>query len=271
MAKRTLKQIHAASTAWFVASAAFLLVLALRQAGTAWWVIFSLSGYSAILVFVLVSIYLFAVYRGVLRSDAAREYPLTSSVYYMAFYDLSPFIGAIAAILSGSATGGWKGELSAIAFGSLATTFFVWVVVDPAIGLIEMCLPESRRLRHQRQAAAREHRRARQVESERLLENILRQEAINHAKWQPILEPMAVRLVAILEADQPASPDNEAETVQLGAAAWRLGGLACMRRLHEMVHAEHIRHSGTKITDYISQWWDGIGTWRGPSTPRTLA
>jgi hypothetical protein len=82
---------------------------------------------------------------------------------------------------------------------------------------------------------------------------------------------MAVRLVAILEADQPASPDNEAETVQLGAAAWRLGGLACMRRLHEMVHAEHIRHSGTKITDYISQWWDGIGTWRGPSTPRTLA
>ncbi len=78
--KRIFKLIHFASTAWFVVCAAFLITLAMRQVGAAWWLIFSLSGYSAVLTFVLVSIYLFAVYRGVVRSRIEQEYPLTSSV-----------------------------------------------------------------------------------------------------------------------------------------------------------------------------------------------
>jgi len=120
-------------------------------------------------------------------------------------------------------------------------------------------------------AAAREQRQARQLESDRLLEDVLRREALNYEQWQPVLAPMAAKLAAILEAEQPASARNEAETVQLGAAAWRLGGLACMRRLHEMAQAEHVRHSNAKITDYVALWWDGIGTWRSPSLTRASA
>jgi hypothetical protein len=270
-AKRTLKKIHLASTVWFVACAAFLLMLAMRRVGAGWWLIFSLSGYSLILTFVLVSIYLFAVYRGVVRGDTAQEYPLTSSLYYMAFYDLCPFLGAVAALLSGAVVAGWKGELSMIAMGSLATTFCVWVIVDPAIGLIEMYLPTSRRLRYERLAAARQQRQARQLESDLLLENLRRREASNYEQWQPVLEPMAERLAAILEGARPASGENEAETVEFGAAAWRLGGLACMRRLHEMARAEHVRHSNMKVVDYVALWWDGIGAWRSPSLARALA
>jgi hypothetical protein len=268
---RILKRIHFASTAWFVACAAFLLVLAMRQAGAGWWLIFSLSGYSLILTFVLVSIYLFAVYRGVVRSDISQEYPLTSSVSYMAFYDLCPFLGAAAGLLSGAAQAGMKDLLSTVAMGSLATTFFVWVIVDPAIGLVEMCLPASRRLRRARLEAARQERQARQLESERMLEDLQRREALHYQQWQPVLEPMAERLAAILEADQLALTRNEAEAVELGAAAWRLGGLACMRRLHEMARAEHVRHSSTRVVDYVAIWWDGIGTWRGPSPVAAMA
>ncbi|MBE0536405.1 MAG: hypothetical protein IH624_12115 [Phycisphaerae bacterium] len=270
-AKGTLKRLHFASTVWFVGCAAFLLVLAMRQAGAAWWLIWSLSGYSLIIVFVLVSIYLFALYRGVVRSDTAQEYPLTSSPYYMTFYDLCPFLGALAALLGGAAAVGITALLSTIAMGSLATTFFVWVILDPAIGLVEMWLPVSRRLRQERLAAARQQRLARQVESDQLLEDLQRREALNYEQWQPVLAPMAERLAAILEADQAASAQHEAETVELGAAAWRLGGLACMRRLHEMARAEHVRHSNAKITDCVTLWWDGIGGWRSPSLNRAMA
>ncbi len=269
-AKETLKRIHLAGTAWFVACAGFLLTLAMRQAGAGWWLIFSVGGYSLVFTFVIVSIYLFAVYRGVVRSDISQEYPLTSSLYYMAFYDMCPFLGAVAALLSGSAAGGWTGLLSTVAMGSLATTFFVWVIVDPLIGIAEMYLPVSRRLRLERLEAARRQRLERQIESERLLDNLFHQEELNHQQWQPALAPMAERLAAIV-ADQSALAQNEAEVVQIGAAAWRLGGLPCMRRLHEMAAAEHTRHSNTKVADYVALWWDGIGTWRGPSPARALA
>jgi len=263
--KRIHKHIHFASTAWFVVCAAFLLVLAMRQAGAGWWLIFSLSGYSLILTFVLVSIYLFAVYRGVVRGDISQEYPLTSSVCYMAFYDLCPFLGAAAGLLSGAAQAGWKDLFSTVAMGSLSTTFFVWVIVDPAVGLFEMCLPVSRRLRRERLEEAKKERQARQLEAEQLLEGLNRREAADHDAWQPALAPMARRLAAIIEADAAALTSNEAEAVELGAAAWRLGGLACMRRLHEMAGAEHVRRSNTKVADYVALWWDGIGTWRAPS------
>jgi hypothetical protein len=51
----------------------------------------------------------------------------------------------------------------------------------------------------------------------------------------------------------------------MGAEAWRLGGIACMRRLHEMAMAEHVKHSGERVIDYITLWWDGIWSWRSPA------
>ncbi len=96
---RTLKIVHIASTAWFLLSCVFLAIIALRQAGMQWWLIFSLSGYSGGLIFFLILVYSFAIYRGVARSQKiVIEHPLTCSTSYMTFYDISPFLGAIAAM-----------------------------------------------------------------------------------------------------------------------------------------------------------------------------
>jgi len=49
--------------------------------------------------------------------------------------------------------------------------------------------------------------------------------------------------------------------VDIGAHAWHLGGINCMRQLRDMA----MENAGpAKTTDYISYWWDGIGTGAGP-------
>ena len=85
--RKTLKSIHLASTIWFMACIVYLLVLALHQAGFNWWVIFSLSGHSALLIFLLVSLYLFALFGGAGGKGQREtiEHPLTSTGFYMAF------------------------------------------------------------------------------------------------------------------------------------------------------------------------------------------
>ncbi|MCD6392511.1 MAG: hypothetical protein J7M40_03290 [Planctomycetes bacterium] len=268
--KRLLKLVHASSTAWFVLCAGFLLTLAMRQAGAAWWLIFSLSGYSLVLVFVLVSIYLLAVYRGVRRHQTEQEYPLTSSPNYMAFYDVCPFIGAIAGLISGFDIRGLMEHANMIAVGSLGTTFLVWIVLDPAIAFIEMYLPKSRKLRKLRLAQIKADKRRREIESEKLLAELYEKELQSYGKWQPILEPMAEKLAMIVADGQGDFCKREKETAQMGAEAWRLGGIACMRRLHEMAMADFVKRSGVKIVDYITIWWDGIGTWRSPAVIEIL-
>jgi hypothetical protein len=262
--RRLLKLIHASSTAWFVLCAGFLLTLAMRQAGAAWWLIFSLSGYSLVLVFVLVSIYLLAVYRGVRRHET-EEYPLTASPYYMAFYDVCPFLGAIAGLIGGYDIAGLREHANMIAEGSLATTFLVWIVLDPAIAIIEMYLPKSKRLRKERLARVKARKRERQIDSERLLADVYEKELQNYEQWQAILEPMAEKLAQIVADGQGDLYQRERQTAQMGAEAWRLGGIACMRRLHEMAMADYVKHSGERVIDYIMLWWDGIGSWRSPA------
>ena len=98
--RRMLKSIHLASTAWFMLCIGYILVLALRQAGVRWWVIFSLSGHSALIVFLLISLYLFVIFRGVSRSQKIEvEHPLTSTNCYMMFYVVAPLLGGLAGAL----------------------------------------------------------------------------------------------------------------------------------------------------------------------------
>ncbi len=269
--KRIFKLIHFASTAWFVVCAAFLITLRMRQEGAAWWLIFSLSGYSAVLTFVLTSIYLFAVYRGVVRGRTEQQYPLTSSIYYMAFYDICPYLGALAGLL-GRVPGGFLiGLFSSIAIGSLAMTFLVWIIVDPVICLVEMCLPASRKLRHRRIAWAKAERLQRKQESDRLLAELNEQMMVNYEHWQPLLEPMAEDLATLMVGEKPRMNAREKKTVALGARAWRIGGIACMRRLHEMAIANYVKHSSRKVVDCVAIWWDGIGTWRAQALARTTS
>jgi len=58
----------------------------------------------------------------------------------------------------------------------------------------------------------------------------------------------------------------EHEAVDMGLNAWQLGGVHCMRQLHDMAMAISKQKSQNKaVVDYISVWWDGIGSWRNPS------
>jgi hypothetical protein len=95
-----LRLVHIASTVWFVLCVAYVLTLALRQVGAKWWVVFSLSGHGVLILMVLVSLYLFAIFRGISSSQNVKlEHPLTSTTHYAAFYVTTPLLGSLAGFL----------------------------------------------------------------------------------------------------------------------------------------------------------------------------
>lgn len=267
-----LKLLHFCGTGWFFVCASFLLIVAMRQAGAAWWLIFSLSGYSALIAFIFISIYLFAVFRGAVRGKSEQEYPLTSSIQYIVFYDICPFLGALAGVFSVVDSGPVVQKLTLVATGSLATTFLVWIILDPLVGLVEMCFPTSRKLRNKRIAAAKAERLQIQLENNQLLQNLGEQELSSLQSWQPVLEPLARTLAKLISRDGVDYGMCEARAVEIGAKAWSLGGIACMQHLHKMAIADHVvNYHGEDGVDYISFWWDGIGTWRTPLLSKILA
>ena len=79
-ARRALRRVHLLSTVWFIACIGYLLVAVLRDQGFQWWVIFSLSGPYALVAFLLVSLYLFVLYRGIGEAQQIEvEHPLTTT------------------------------------------------------------------------------------------------------------------------------------------------------------------------------------------------
>lgn len=264
--RRSLKLTHLLSTAWFLVCVAYVLTLALRQVGFNWLLIFSLSGHSAVVILVLVSLYLFALFRGVGEAQQIEaEHPLTTTTYYMGFYAAAPLLGGLAGILGMTGAQDSVKFLLGIAFGTLGTTFVVWVVVDPLAGLIEMLLPASRKHRSERLAKIESERRARQEKREQLLAEAFAREERDRQRWLQKLQPQAERLAMLLACDTRGVAGAEREAVHIGAEAWRLGGLSCMRQLHNMTMAIRKAQGHDKTADYISYWWDGIGDWRRPS------
>jgi hypothetical protein len=265
--KDIFKLVHFVSTAWFMLCTGYILVLALREAGFRWWVIFSLSGYSTLLILLLVSLYLFAVFRGIDRSQKIEiEHPLTSTTYYTLFYDTSPFLGSFAGCLGMIGASKISELLSGIALGTLATTFLVWIVVDPTIGFLEKLLPASRKHRIQRLAHIKVLRQQEQQEQNALLEKILAIEEQNRQQWQQALQPYSRKLAGLLSSNQVDSEQAENEAVCIGANAWQMGGLNCMRQLYSMTIEQCKRdYQNSMDVNYLSSWWDGIGTWRNPS------
>lgn len=274
--RNKLKLVHLASTAWFALCVGYILTLALRQAGVRWWVIFSLSGHSALLIFLLVSLYLFAIFREAGRSQKIEvEHPLTSTNYYLAFYIATPFLGGIAACLGMIGENRISQFLLGIALGTLGATFLVWVIVDPVVGLLEMLLPPaSRKHRAERLAQAKAQREEKQKARERLLAEVLAKDELTRRNWQEMLEPQAEKLAGLLitnsllgEAEGGIDTKQaEREAVNIGVSAWQIGGLSCMRQLRDMAIAMCKQKSQSEtIVDYIPVWWDGIGSWRNPS------
>jgi hypothetical protein len=266
--RRTLKITHLASTAWFMLCISYILALTLRQAGVRWWVIFSLSGYSVVIVLLLISIYLFAIFRGVSRKQEVVEHPLTSTNYYMFLYGVSPFLGALAACIGMIGVNNRVTQyLLGIALGTLVTTFLVWVIVDPVTGLLEMLLPSaSRKHRAERLAQAKAQREEKQKERERLLAEVLAKEQSAQRSWQQVLKPHAEKLAKLLTASGVNLREVEREAVDMGVNAWQTGGLSCMRQLRDMaIEICKRKYQDSMIVDYVSSWWDGIGSWRNPS------
>jgi len=265
--KRALRRIHLLSTVWFVACIGYILVSVLRDVGFNWWLIFSLSGPSALIILVLAGLYLFALYRGIGEAQQIEiEHPLTTTGYYMALYVAAPLLGGLAGTLGMVGMTEPTRFLLGVALGTLGTTFIIWVVIDPAAGMLEMLLPASRRHRLARLAQAEAERRARQEKRDRLLAEAFAREERELQQWQQELQTPARRLAALLTCDAGSVARAEQEAVDIGARAWRLGGLGCMRHLHDLtvrIHQE--RGSRQDAADYLSHWWDGIGDWHKPS------
>jgi hypothetical protein len=244
----------------------YILVLALREAGVKWWLIFSLSGHSALLIFLLVSLYLFALSRGVGKAQKIElEHPLTTTSYYMGFYGIAPFLGALAGSIGMVGSQTIVHFLLGIALGTLGTTFFVWVIVDPVIGFCESMLPESHKHRAERLAMAEVQRKEKQERRRQLLAEVLSKEESERIHWQQTLRPQAERLADLLETSGADSERAKREVVDIGAAAWQTGGLSCMQELRNMAIAISNERREKNVADYVSVWWDGIGNWRKPS------
>lgn len=265
--RRVLKRIHVASTLWFMVCVGYVLAMALRQAGIRWWVIFSFSGHSAVVVLLLVSLYLFAIFRGSQKDQKIEiEHALSSSSYYMAFYVSAPTLGGLAGVLAAIGEQRVGQFVLAVALGTLAGTFLTWVIVDPVVSLFEMLMPASRVHRAERLATAKSMREKKQRDKERLLANILAEEQRQEHHWRDVFRPQAERLAVLLGADIGEFGQAEREAADIGVSAWRAGGLGCMRQLREMaIDIYKSRREGIGATDYITMWWDGIGSWRSRS------
>ncbi|MGB2808910.1 MAG: hypothetical protein WBC22_14295 [Sedimentisphaerales bacterium] len=270
---RTLKSIHLAGTAWFILCIGYILVFTLRQAGVHWWIIFSLSGHSTLLVLLLVSIYSFAFFKGVDRKQSIEaEHPLTSTDNYTVFYVAAPLLGALAGWLGMIGVSTIKQLLLGIALGTLVTTFLVWVIVDPVTALLEMLLPPaSRKHRAERLANAKIKREERRRKREHQLVEALAKDESDRRRWQKVLKPEAEKLVGLLTTNRANFGQAEREAAEMGIKAWQIGGLDCMRQLRDMAIGIYREQNQNKaIVDYISSWWDGIGSWRTPSLQEML-
>ena len=265
--QQRISSIHLAGTIWFILCVGYILVLALLQAGVKWWIVFSLSIHGILFAILLISLYLFAIFRGISSSQKFHtEHPITKTEQYAFFYAVTPFLGGLSGFLGMLGAETINQFLSGVTLGTLSTTFLVWVIIDPVLGLLEMLFPESRKHYIQRQTEAKLLREKKQKERKRLLEEILEKKNSNHCHWREALKPQAEKLASLLISDMADFRRAEREAAGIGVDAWQMGGLSCMRELHDMaLDICRQKNKNKDIVDYITFWWDGIGRWRDTS------
>ena len=88
----------------------------------------------------------------------------------------------------------------------------------------------------------------------------------SHAKkrkiWDKVLAPKAKELAALSITSPSVLEQSRGRIVDIGVAAWQLGGLGCMRHLHSMAVQTAMQDSrDTTSMDFVSACWDGIGNW----------
>jgi hypothetical protein len=262
MKRPDLKFLHLIGTIWFVLCSLFLIIFTLREAKLKWWLILSLSGQSISLLILLFLVYLFAIFRGATRiAKSEQEHPLTVTKSYMFFYYLSPCIGALAGL-----AGMW-GEKAIIeyllemAMGTLVTTFAVWIILDPAISLIEMVLPGSRESRHSKILLRRAKDEERRQLQQKIIDAHEARQKQQQEQWAAKLNEKAEGLKELLRNNPLTDQQREERAVDIGIQAWQTGGIDCMKWLYDRVKEKQTGIFEPYETVQISAWWDGIGTW----------
>lgn len=252
------------STLWFMVCVGYVLAMALHQAGFRWWVIFSFSGHSALFIFLLISLYLFTMFGAAGKGqETGVEHPLTGTGPYLTFYVSAPLFGALAGAAAMSGETRITQFLSGVALGTLGTTALMWVIVDPLTSVLETLTPAARKHRGRRLAAARAERKKREHDREELLARVSAQQEEDRHRWQALMMGEAEKLAALLKANRADFEQAERQAVDMGVRAWRIGGLNCMRQLRDMaVDLYKDKYKNLMVVDYISVWWDGIGSWR---------
>ena len=183
----------------------------------------------------------------------------------MMFYNLCPFLGALAGFLGAIGESLISQFILVIAIGSFAVTFLVWVIIDPIAGVLELLIPVSRKHRIKRLAAAKIWDREQKEARERLLADLLARGELDQRQRKELLLPKIEKLAELLVSSK-IDFQTECEAIELGVSAWIMGGLSCMQQLHD--HAIEIcvqKNPKGSVTDYLSIWWDGIGDWRSKS------
>ncbi len=261
--RRIRRYMHSASTAWFVLCIGYVFVLILRQAGFSWLAIFSFAGHSVLLVFLLISLYLFAIYRGVSRSQKIqREHPLTTSIYYKTLYNSAPFLGGLGGILGLAGVSTVSEMVLGVCLSTLGATFLVWIIVDPACGLVELALPGARAHRRARLTQIKAEKLRQEIDREKLLKSIELAEAAEEKSRREKLEPHSERLAELVSGKEADAEKAESEIISIGMEAWREGGLNGMKQLLCMAEEHCSLEVKNKASEYISALWDGVGNWR---------
>ena len=232
--------------------------------GFHWWVTFSISSYSAVIVLFLMTIYLFAIYKGVVRNSNSIEHPLTTSPYYVLLYDLTPFLGSIAGLYAASFSQSFLFMLSTAAQGTLVMTFVMWILLDSLAGPIESSFPQSVEHRKNRVAEMQEKKRLQALERQKLLEQIELREKQSRSELTFIFHPYAVEVADLLCGLSDNAQSVQKRIVELGALAWRQGGLLAMQFFYTMILVEVKKRITRPSVDFVTIFWDGIGNWRKP-------
>lgn len=257
------KTLHFISTAWFIVAVFYVLVTALRNWGVNWLVIFSLSGHSILIALLLISFYLFAIYRGVVRNENTEpEHPLSRTKSYMIFYDISPLLGGLAGLFATVGTTNLNQSISIITIGTFVVTFVVWIIIDPAIGLVEIFLPKSIRSRRERVQRRKQFKIEQQQGHRELLIQLVEKQQEQKKQWQLSLASQAGELAAILSDFDGSDRGRKTKIIDIGFEAWQRGGENCMNELYEMALNSISRKPQTATANYLAIIWDGIGTWK---------
>jgi hypothetical protein len=262
---KKLARIHLISTSWFIFCVCYIVLVEMLKAGFQWWIVFSFSGYSILLLLFLATLYLFAIFRGISSSQKLDiEHPLTRTSQYAFFYVTSPFLGGLAGVFTINGTDSFSTSFLIISMGTLAATFVVWVIVDPVIGLLELLIPESRQHRALRLSEDRAEQKKKQRYNQQMLADIEAREISDRLKWQETFKPQAEKLAELLTSRNIDLKEARRQAADMAVQAWQTGGINCMRVLRDMAISK-CREKNSNTPDFIQYWWDGIGGWRNPS------